>query len=92
MICLQHGRPGFDPWVEDPVDKGMAMHSCIVAWRIPMDRGAWRATSMGVTKSWAQLSNEAHVHIQFFQCYRLKTAFSPLCVFGSFKILLDNKM
>ena len=26
---------------EDPLEKGMATHSCILAWRIPMDRGAW---------------------------------------------------
>ena len=25
---------------EDPVEKEMATHSCILAWRIPMDRGA----------------------------------------------------
>ena len=29
----------------------MAAHSSIPAWRIPMDRGAWRATVHGVTKS-----------------------------------------
>ena len=25
---------------EDPLEKGMATHSNILAWRIPMDRGA----------------------------------------------------
>ena len=33
----------------------MATHSCTLAWRIPMDRGAWRATVHGVTKSRSQL-------------------------------------
>ena len=28
---------------EDPLKKGMTAHSSILAWRIPMDRGAWRA-------------------------------------------------
>ena len=28
---------------EDPLEKGMAIHSSILAWRIPMDRGAWQA-------------------------------------------------
>ena len=28
---------------EDPLEKGMATHSSILAWRIPMDRGAWQA-------------------------------------------------
>ena len=27
----------------------------------PMDRGAWRATIMGVSKSWRQLSIHAHI-------------------------------
>ena len=26
----------------------------------PMDRGAWQATTHGVTKSWIQLSDQAH--------------------------------
>ena len=36
---------------EDPLEEGMATHSSILAWRIPMDRGAWRATVHGVAKS-----------------------------------------
>ena len=26
---------------EEPLEEGMATHSSIFAWRIPMDRGAW---------------------------------------------------
>ena len=26
---------------EDPLEEGMATHSCIFSWRNPMDRGAW---------------------------------------------------
>ena len=33
----------------------MATHSSIVAWRIPMDRGAWWATVPGVAKSRTRL-------------------------------------
>ena len=33
----------------------MATLSSILAWRIPMDRGAWWATVHRVTKSWTQL-------------------------------------
>ena len=29
---------------EDPLEEDMATHSNILAWQIPMDRGAWRAT------------------------------------------------
>ena len=36
---------------EDPLEEGMATHSSILAWRIPMDRGAWQATVHGVTTS-----------------------------------------
>ena len=36
---------------EDPLEEGMAIHSSILAWRIPMDRGAWWATVHGVAQS-----------------------------------------
>ena len=37
---------------EDSLEKGMATHSSILAWRIPMDGEAWWATVHGVSKSW----------------------------------------
>ena len=36
---------------EDPLEKEMATHSSIPAWRLPMDRGASWATIHGVAKS-----------------------------------------
>ena len=36
---------------EDPLEECMATHSSILAWRIPMDRGAWQAAVHGVAKS-----------------------------------------
>ena len=42
---------------EDSLEEGMTTHSSILAWRIPMDEGAWQATVHGVTKSWTRLSN-----------------------------------
>ena len=36
---------------EDPLEESMATHSSILAWRIPMDRGAWQTTVLGVTKN-----------------------------------------
>ena len=42
---------------EDPLEESIATHSSILAWRIPMDRGAWRATVHRVTKSCIQLSD-----------------------------------
>ena len=40
---------------EDPLEKGMATYSSILAWRIPMDRGTWWATVPGVAKSHTRL-------------------------------------
>ena len=42
---------------EDSLEEGMATHSSILSWRIPMDRGAWWATVHGVARSWTGLSN-----------------------------------
>ena len=35
---------------EDPLEEGIATHSSILAWRIPMDSGAWWATVHGVAE------------------------------------------
>ena len=35
---------------EDPLEKGMATHSSILAWRIPMGKGDQRATVHGVAE------------------------------------------
>ena len=45
-----------DTWVrslgwEDPLEEGMATHSSVLAWRIPMDQRAWWAAVHGVKKS-----------------------------------------
>ena len=45
-----NGNP-FQYWI----DEGVGTHSSILAWRIPMDRGAWWTTVPGVTKSWTWL-------------------------------------
>ena len=36
---------------EDPLEKGMATQSSILAWRIPMNRGMQQVTIHGVIKS-----------------------------------------
>ena len=38
------------PSMQD-LEERMATHSSTLAWRIPMDRGGWRATVHGVAKS-----------------------------------------
>ena len=42
---------------EDALKKGMATYSHLPAWRIPMDRGAWRAAVHMVAKSWTRQSD-----------------------------------
>ena len=44
---------------EDPLEEGIATYSSILAWRIPMDRGAWWATVHGVAKSQTRFRDEA---------------------------------
>ena len=51
-----------DIWVqslgwEDSWEEGMATHSNVLAWRIPIDRGARQATVHGVAKNQTWLSN-----------------------------------
>ena len=41
---------------EDPLDKGMAMHSSIRAWRIPRTEEPGGLQSMGL-QSWTRLRN-----------------------------------
>ena len=42
---------------EDPLEEGMAIHSSILAWRIPWTEEPWWATVHGVAKSWTRLGN-----------------------------------
>ena len=42
---------GSIPGWEDSLKKSMATHSSILAWRIPMDRGAWQAIVHEVLES-----------------------------------------
>ena len=37
--------------LEEPLEKGMATHSSILVWAIPMDREAWWATVHEVAES-----------------------------------------
>ena len=53
---------------KDPMEECMATHSSILAWTIPMDRGACWATVHGVTKSWTRPS-DFHFQIKILLRY-----------------------
>ena len=57
---------------EDPLEEGMATHFSIHAWRIPMDRKAWRATVHRMAESWTRPKGP---HVR-----RHKTFFLPVTV------------
>ena len=42
---------------EDTLEKGIATHSSILAWKIPWTEEPDRLQSMGLQKSWIRLSN-----------------------------------
>ena len=71
----------------DPLEKGTATHSSILACRIPMDRGAWQATVLGVAKSWTQLSHytahtcKMHTGFHRLRMKKKKTAIAHYCFF-----------
>ena len=51
-----------EPWVwsldwEDALEEGVATHSSILVWKIPMDRGVWQVTVHEVAKSQKGLNN-----------------------------------
>ena len=42
---------------QDPLEESVVTHSSILAWKIPMDRGTWQATTHGVTRSRTRLKD-----------------------------------
>ena len=62
MVQMVKNSPAMrETWVpslgwEDPLEEGMAAHSSILAWRIPMDRGARWAIVHEVAKSRTRVS------------------------------------
>ena len=51
-------RLGSIPGWGDPLKEGMVTHFSILAWRIPKDRGAWRAAAHRIAKSWSLVTTE----------------------------------
>ena len=56
MMMVKNLSAMWETWVqslgcENPLEEGMATHSRVLAWRISMDSGAWKATVHRVSKS-----------------------------------------
>ena len=47
---------------EDPLEKGMAIHSSILAWRIPWTEEPGRLQSMGLQKVWHDWACNTHTY------------------------------
>ena len=73
---------------EDPLEKGTATHSSILAWRIP-----WTEEPGGLKSMWSQrdrhnLSNLAHTHTHTCKTEVLQNTETSKAVFG-FKKIID---
>ena len=62
------------------LEKGMAAHSSIRAWRIPWTEEPWQATVHGVAKRWTQLSDShteraggMYIHVLVLKNYNVGT-------------------
>ena len=61
--CGRCKRHRFSPWVRKiPLDKEMATHSSILAWKNPMWKWAWQSTVHGVAKSQTGQCVFTHTH------------------------------
>ena len=69
---------------EDPLEEGMATYSSILAWRIPMDRGAWQAAVHSVAK--LDTAERLSLHFPSRSTQRLQAWI--LCVSCVFLLLL----
>jgi len=54
LPAMQEILVPFLSW-EDTLEEGIATHSSILVWRIPVDGRAWQATVHVVTESWTRL-------------------------------------
>ena len=55
--CRKHKTWFWSQSQEDPQEEGMATDSSILAWRSPMDRGAWQVQLIGwqrVAHDWGE--------------------------------------
>ena len=76
----------WETWVqslgwEDPLEKGMATHSCILVWRIPWTEEPWWATVHGVAN---ELDATWYAHIFISGC-------AGFCCCSGFSLVAVNQ-
>ena len=98
--CKGHKRHRFNPWARK-IPWGRAWQP--IAWRIPMDRGAWQATIHRLAKSWTQLkqlSTPAHILYKKLggkhrtwttSLYHHKISLSLILLYSPIMSYFDNK-
>ena len=50
---------------EDPLEEGMVTHSSILPWKVPWTREPGGLQSMGLGKSWTQLSDQTTTQLHY---------------------------
>ena len=68
------GDAGSISRLEDPLEKEMATHFSILAWKIPMHRGAWRATVHGVT----DMAEHTHTLKILSRCFSCRMCYAAV--------------
>ena len=51
--------------LEDPLEEEIAIHSSILAWKIPMDRGTWQATVHRIARVKHDLATNTFTYLTF---------------------------
>ena len=87
-------RREFDPWVgKIPLEEGTATHFSILAWRNPMDRGAWRVAKIvhSIAKSQTRLTGLS-THRLLYQQLDTHSSQAHLETFMQTDHILNHKM
>ena len=82
---VKHLPTMWETWVqplgqEDHLEKEMAIHSSILVWRIPMNRGAWHIAVHGVAKNWILRDVLSHSEIEIKNS-KCEKSYVHLCLF-----------
>ena len=69
--CRRCKRLGFSPWVgKIPLEKEMATHSCVLAWRIPWTEEPGKLQSMGEKRVGHDSSDSACMHSMVVEAHK----------------------